>query len=525
MGIPSYYKKLADHTRGLVSKHYEGKASALYFDFNCLIYHCARRPNSTLPPYPGPEGNEEWERMLLDDIVKYVVKIWQTVGQPKEVFLAIDGVVPMAKIKQQRMRRFKSIWLAEEEKKEGTRENKPSWDTNCITPGTHFMKRLSLRLQELCAKRPHWSVSGAEQPGEGEHKVMAKLRERDAGEEPILVYGLDADLILLTLLNSKSPTYLVREDSEMGLVQLNSFGEEDYSFFSLEVLKRTLPSLVTIPEYVAAMSLLGNDFLPHSLTMKIREDGHNILVKSLKDLADSDIHFLVETNGKLKVNQEALLSLFETWSNQESSRILHTLKKKLQMRGRIEQGLDNRPLEWMVESGLVWKDNETWMLHPHWKDVYTKDWLKCERECDVDKVCQEYIFGLQWVVDYYTGQTPVNMLWSFSRLIPPLYCHLEQYSKTYTFEEPVLNHADPIQPSEQLAMVLPLESWHLLQEPSLRSIPARLPQFWPTSFDFFSVGRTRMWECEPLIPILPVQRIRSAMNSAVKPKGDCGISK
>ena len=66
MGIPSYYKKLADHTKGLVSKYYEGKPSALYFDFNCMIYHCARRPNSSLPPYPGPEGNDEWERLLLE---------------------------------------------------------------------------------------------------------------------------------------------------------------------------------------------------------------------------------------------------------------------------------------------------------------------------------------------------------------------------------------------------------------------------------------------------------------------------
>jgi hypothetical protein len=38
-----------------------------------------------------------------------------------------------------------------------------------------------------------------------------------------------------------------------------------------------------------------------------------------------------------------------------------------------------------------------------------------------------------------------------------------------------------------------------------------------------------MWECEPLIPALPVQRIRSfmnsAVNSAVKPKGECVIPK
>lgn len=521
MGIPSYYKKLVDKTKGLISKHYEGKPSALYFDFNCMIYHCARRPNSRLPPYPGLSGNEEWERLLLDDIVKYVVKVWQAVGQPKEVFLAVDGVVPMAKIKQQRMRRFKSIWLTEEEKKEGTRENKVSWDTNCITPGTHFMKRLTAKLQELCSKRSHWSVSGAEEPGEGEHKVMEKLRQREASQEPIFVYGLDADLILLTMLNSKSPAYLVREDSEMGLVQLNTFGEEDYSFFSLEVLKRTLPPELPIPTYVAAMSLLGNDFLPHSLTLKIKEDGHETLIQSLKDLTNNNLSFLEEKDGKIQVCLDALHHMFALWSQQESSRMLHTLKKKLQMKGRMQACLENRPLEWMVESGLVWKENDAWTLHSQWADVYRKQWLQCERLSDLEAVCNEYIFGLQWVLDYYTGQAPVNMLWCYSRLVPPLWSDLESHCRLGLYKEPHMNYGDKIQPSEQLAMVLPLESWHLLQENSLRSLPSRLPQFWPESFGFFSAGRIRMWECEPLIPVLPVQRIRSA----VKPKGDCAPSK
>jgi 5'-3' exonuclease len=519
MGIPSYYKKLADFTKGLVSKSYEGKPSALYFDFNCMIYHCARRPNSSLPPYPGLEGNEEWERLLLEEIVKYVVKVWQAVGQPKEVFLGIDGVVPMAKIKQQRMRRFKSVWLAEEEKKEGIRENKPSWDTNCITPGTKFMNKLSKRLQELCAKRPHWSMSGAEEPGEGEHKVMAKLRQRQESSDPILIYGLDADLILLTLLNSKSPAYLVREDSEMGLVTLNSMGEEEYSYFSLEVLKQTLPPSITIPEYVAAMSLLGNDFLPHSLTIKMREDGHAHLVKTLKALRDQGLSFVTQDDNQYKINHGCLLKIFELWAQEEPSRMLHTFKKKLQMRGRVQASLENRPLEWMVESGLTYKDKESWMIHPLWSDVYRKQWLLCERKCDIDYVCREYIFGLQWVVDYYTGQTPVNMLWCYSRLVPPLWTDLEAYLKYHDFEVPTLFVEPPIQPFEQLAMVLPTESWHLIQESSLRSLPSTLPQCWPESFSFFSAGRIRMWECEPLLPILSIQQLRSAVKRKGESKG------
>jgi len=513
MGIPSYYKKLADKVKGLISKSYEGKASSLFFDFNCLIYHVARRPNSTLPPYPGLEGHQEWEALLLQDIVKYITKVWQGVGQPKEVFLAIDGVVPMAKIKQQRLRRFKSVWLTEEEKKEGIRENKPSWDTNCITPGTVFMKKLTQTLQGLCNKHTHWSVSGADEPGEGEHKIMRKLRERDATSEPILVYGLDADLILLTLLNAKSPAYLLREESAMGEVVLNQFGEEDFSFFSINVLKQTLPPEIELVNYITSMSLLGNDFLPHSLTMKIKEDGHDRLLKSLQT------HTLVEKKNNLyTIRYEGVFDLLKEWEQEEERRMLQMCKKKVQMRGRVQQTLDSKPLEWLVEGPLVSKTGEGWKLDPSWKDVYTKEWLNCQSNQDIRRLCREYMYGLQWVLDYYTGQREVNRTWCFPCLLPPLWCHLTQFLQVN--EDEIVNHtvSESILPHEQLAMVLPLESWHLIEDMSLRSLPSSLPQYWPSHFGFFSAGRTRMWECEPLLPILPIERIRSAVKPIVDSK-------
>jgi 5'-3' exonuclease len=506
MGIPSYYKRLADRVKGLVSKSYEGKPTCLYFDFNCLIYHVARRPNSTLPPYPGLEGHQEWENLLLQDIVKYITKVWQSVGQPPEVFFAVDGVVPMAKIKQQRLRRFKSVWLTEEEKKLGERENKPSWDTNCITPGTAFMKRLTTTLQTMCGKHAHWSVSGAEQPGEGEHKIMKKLREKPASSEPILIYGLDADLILLTLLNAKSPAYLVREESAMGAVILNQFGEEDFSYFSLSVLKQVLPPDTDIVNYVASMSLLGNDFLPHSLTIKIKDDGHDKLLKAIQN------HKLVKKEGDLFwICHDGVYGLLKEWELEEERRMLQCFKKKMQMRGHVQQSLDTRPIEWLVEGPLISKTPEGWKLHPSWKDVYTKQWINCEEPQDIRKMCRDYMYGLQWVLDYYTGQRPVDMTWCFSRLLPPLWCHLTHFLEMQ--EEQIRSHKEstPIQPHEQLAMVLPLESWHFIEDKSLRSLPSRLPQYWPSQFSFFSVGRIHMWECEAMLPILHVDRIRSAV--------------
>lgn len=118
--------------------------------------------------------------------------------QPSKVlYLAVDGVAPRAKMNQQRSRRFRSAKEAEITASEVLArtkgelplelKNAQRFDSNCITPGTDFMLKLSLALQKWVefkmATDPFWKdgadviVSGPDVPGEGEHKVMEFIRE------------------------------------------------------------------------------------------------------------------------------------------------------------------------------------------------------------------------------------------------------------------------------------------------------------------------------------------------------------
>ena len=81
MGIPSYYKKLIDTVPGLVTKGHD--IDWLFMDFNCLIYHCLTENID--------------ETIFIDCIITYCLKVIKEVN-PKGVFIAIDGVVPMAKM-------------------------------------------------------------------------------------------------------------------------------------------------------------------------------------------------------------------------------------------------------------------------------------------------------------------------------------------------------------------------------------------------------------------------------------------
>jgi 5'-3' exonuclease len=212
MGIPAYYKKLSSSIQGLIARgHPSAVIHWLFMDFNCLIYHCLPK----MPPYSQAD-HDAWETALIECIVRDTKRVVGEVAPEKGVLIAIDGVVPMAKMRQQRLRRFKSVWekvhsmsarlemakpsekaYASRSEMAKCQENDDfSWDKNAITPGTIFMKNLATALQAMCDEKG-WILSSSESPGEGEHKVLTQWRTGLYKGADIAVYGMDADLNIL----------------------------------------------------------------------------------------------------------------------------------------------------------------------------------------------------------------------------------------------------------------------------------------------------------------------------------------
>ena len=96
------------------------------------------------------------------------------------VYIAIDGVAPRAKMHQQRKRRFLSAQRNKAIEDFKVKHNIPcvDWDSNCITPGTEFMRELADYLNTKFKNRvaqeypslKELYISTADEPGEGEHK-------------------------------------------------------------------------------------------------------------------------------------------------------------------------------------------------------------------------------------------------------------------------------------------------------------------------------------------------------------------
>ena len=565
MGIPSYYKRLLDRQPTLVTKAHPGSIDWLWMDFNCLIYHCLRSPD--LRPFPGTACDADalaWENELLHQVVRYTERVVREVGPKAGVYIAVDGVVPMAKMRQQRLRRFKSSWLSEMGLAEGQVAGVARWDSNALTPGTAFMGRLRRTFEELIGRRPAgavpWRFSSSDEPGEGEHKIMAQWRlaegyvaegyvaegyraegyvaegyraeacRAEASEcMNYAVYGLDADLVVLSLLTQDTlrragqplRVWLFREEVEAGVMQRDEKGETVFQWFDVNVLQEQVRgelrgSMLGIQDYCCAMSFLGNDFLPVSLSLKMREDGHEQLMTALRRLRSP----LVNEEGVLM--QASLQELLAGFADTEEGRVWKTIDRKRLMASRVtgEAGLGE--VNWALVQGAedclldLGTGKPRPSLLPNWRSLY---YTKLLGGVEPAIAVQKYLEGMQWVWEYYKGGKDICYNWVYPWALPPLWGDL--VAALLSGDRPpapsVALRSTDIHPVEQLCLVLPPASGGLV--PGGLGLGSRIherftaaaPWLFPVSFGFGSAGKRWFWECEPEIPVPTLLEVKAVL--------------
>merc|ERR1719235_2587667 len=232
--------------------------------------------------------------------------------KPRKVFfMAIDGSAPRAKMNQQRARRFRSakdrLEAEAQARERGEEVPDDPFDSNCITPGTPFMQKLTRHLQFFVRKKmaedPAWQrpqviLSGPDIPGEGEHKIMEYIRW--AKQQPDYkpnqrhcLYGLDADLIMLALVTHEPHFFLLREQVSYGprgrgrpsRELLENPCAEGFTLMNIGLLRESWQCEFrelnldpkwfdverVIDDVILICMLVGNDFLPPLPTLDIAE--------------------------------------------------------------------------------------------------------------------------------------------------------------------------------------------------------------------------------------------------------------
>ncbi|KAI0243477.1 exonuclease II Exo2 [Massospora cicadina] len=245
------------------------------------------------------------DKVMFTAIFAYIENLFDIIKPKKLIYMAVDGVAPRAKMNQQRARRFRTAMDRDKEardaKKKGVFLSEDAFDSNCITPGTEFMEKLTSHLKYFIYKKTsedeNWQkveiiFSSHDVPGEGEHKIMEYIRLAKAqpGYDPNLrhcLYGLDADLIMLGLLSHEPHFALLREEVVFGkqavarresgprffllhLSLVREYLELDFAF-DRSRMKFEYDVERVIDDFVMMVMFVGNDFLPHLPGFNIAE--------------------------------------------------------------------------------------------------------------------------------------------------------------------------------------------------------------------------------------------------------------
>ena len=491
MGIPSFYRQLCRRFPTLITKGVGPPPEWLCLDFNCAMYYVLNK----MPPISGFASTSVWEEKLCRNIAAYMGELSDLAAPTKGIYVSCDGAVCGAKRRQQRLRRFKGPWSSLMEARHSGIIKEAGWDQNALTPGSAFMAQLGdvlVAAGVTMEKRKGIpvKVSTTKESGEGEHKLLAHMRL----VKPVscTIYGLDADLILLAMLlgvDTGADVRLMREAQAFE-------SAESGGWRSLAV--GGLAAAATIPvdkirDFVCAMSLLGNDFLPRSLTHTVRDDGIPELISTLKRRVWSSGLSIVDADGR--VSRTGLIAFLEEWAeNEERDLVVAGINgRKAAARAQVTEWNDT-PARWASVCRIL--DADPSKLKKGWRGIY-QAWRPGHSE--------NYARGVAWVWDYYSGK-PVDQGWMFDEHLPPLWTdvvtHLRRDQGISVAAPPVV-YKDPLPDWLHLFSVLPAASVQRLLPPNVQRLMATMPWYWPETWSVFDIGKTQMWECEPVIPIIP----------------------
>ena len=495
MGIPSYFSHIVKNNAYILKKLKNSKISVdhFYLDSNSIIYDIYYKILTEYKQNASSFNKDEFEKQLVHKICLKIDEYITILRPKKSTMICFDGVAPVAKLKQQKERRFKSSLEKQlrDFYSDKNSTNEFYWDRCAITPGTNFMSKLGKGVRNHFRLNSNVIVSASDERGEGEHKIFSLMREKQHHRkyDTHVVYGLDADLIMLAInhLPVCKKIYLYRETPEFiknidADFEPNEVYIMDIPNFAQELIYRLNTSrqitckqeIYRKYDYMFICFLLGNDFLPHFPALNIRYGGIDILTSAYSNLFSRTNKNL--TNGK-EIFWGNFRDFIATLAEQETKNILDVYKIKERMERRNFKSKDKGPqsdidikLNKLMHIPVKQREKEHYIdpTNDYWKERYYEVLFGERRSNEMlKKICLNYLEGLEWTLNYY-NQNCIHWKWKYKYNYPPLLCDLLKYIPSWDCEMfddekmEELGENCELNPVAQLAYVLPHTSLNLL---------------------------------------------------------------
>ncbi len=385
MGIPSYFNFILKKHYNIIKKKTFIRSDYLFIDANSIIYDTIYE-NKFIK---NTDNND-----IYKEVYKNIDKLIKTVNPKKKSYICFDGVPPYPKIIQQRQRRYKGELMNK------LLNKKKEWNTNQITPGTKFMIGLDTFLIDKYKNNRKVYFNGSSEPMEGEHKISKIIRDSNIpSSENIIIYGLDADLFIIGLLlvNENNKIFLYKETKHFSYIK--NINEEDNYYFDLNLFSNQISlnlnndnNISATYDYCFLTFLCGNDFMPHTPSINIRNDGILIIIDSYIDYIKKYNEPIIDVNKKI-INWNNLRKYLLILTMSEKDNILNNIKWKLNL--KIE------PLNYEDKINLLpCVDVEEELFIYNNIDKYNKIILHTENPVNE---CNNYLEILEWTWYYYNG--------------------------------------------------------------------------------------------------------------------------
>jgi len=477
------------------------------------------------------EATIEFIKIIQDKIIDLINEF-----KPTRAFIfAVDGVVPFAKIIQQRQRRFRP-----------KDDSKGNFNSSALTPGTELMEIIHINLLKfftfLKSKLPSikFFYSSYRTPGEGEHKIMNIYRSSEfvnirnvsdryysqrqpygvIPKRPVnVIHGLDGDLIILSLISPLNNIHLFRKSKDSDIVL------DIDSIKNIIYIKLGNNFDTTIYDFCLLMTFVGNDFLPaHPSFESVRnaldrmiDIYRNKILKIHKPIVNSN----KSINRKNFFNFIHVMSSFENsffedqlLNEYRNNKIREDLKNSSTRGDFVEEDkktfIPPPPFTTLLESTITSGDSSKFELEIFkekwenniigWRGEETINKLKYEIDKfeipvkSIDDVCKNYLEIFFWIFSYYfRGDSYIDWSVCYEFYFAPLFVHLNNF---LTKNGPEL-FFDTQQEDfnftciHQLLCVLPEHSFDLLPE-KIRNkiIGSNITDLFPKNFSYFSEGKS-----------------------------------
>lgn len=530
MGVPSLYRTLVSHYSTIQDVSTE-QTEYLFLDFNCLIHHCLR-------VVKGMDINmREMEEEVITEILRYAIYIITKVVKPTRLaYISIDGPVPVAKMERQRSRRFKKIQdaaFAQKTRRKYNMDDEKSFDSNRVTPGTMFMSKLNSRIKNYITigafathtkKSLRVIFSDSNVPGEGEYKIFEYIRNSKTHPK-IHIYGMDADLIMLSMAVNKPNIRLMREastidtttDAEFSYLDVDTCKKALYDDYISDDMKTSLSIDAFIRDFILYSKFGGNDFvnpLPHC---KMRMGGLEkltrvyVIVYSLLNTPlvspDGEINYMFMKHFLNRLSESEDLGMKRSSGYRNMPQEQLTYEREVEIYEHSEYSNPRNPFHLFYKDTL--KEVDFKKNYDDWVREYNEHFFK---NIELSNVVKEYFKSLVWSYKYYHGDMSSWTYYYPYRTSPPVKTLVEYFDASLL--NPTFERDEVLSPLEQLMYVLPAQSCRLLPyglQELMTDTESPIIDIYPSRFKLDVIAGGKNIYSEALLPHIHIPYIRNAV--------------